>query len=68
MDTTVLRDTTEQYGYSPDGGIFKTTALGAVSQKRYDKTFDGVYKGAVTLTYGDKLDSSIKGAVTERYV
>ena len=66
MDTTVLRDTTEQYGYGPDGGIFKTTALGAVSQ-RYDSTFDGVYKGATTLTYGDKLESSIKGAVTERY-
>jgi len=66
MDTTVLRDTTEQYGYGPDGGIFKTTALGAVSQ-RYDSTFDGVYKDAVTLTYGDKLESSIKGAVTERY-
>ena len=66
MDTTVLRDTTEQYGYGPNGGIFKTTALGAVSQ-RYDSTFDGVYKDAVTLTYGDKLESSIKGAVTERY-
>ncbi len=66
MDTTVLRDTTEQYGYGPDGGIFKTTALGAVSQ-RYNTTFDGVYKGAVTHTYGDKLDSSIKGKVTERY-
>ena len=25
MDTTVLRNTTEQYGYGPDGGIFKTT-------------------------------------------
>ena len=66
MDTTVLRDTTEQYGYGPDGGIFKTTALGAVSQ-RYNTTFDSVYKGATTLTYGDKLESSIKGAVTERY-
>ena len=66
MDTLVHRDTTEQYGYGENGGIFKTTALGAVSQ-RYNTTFDGVYKGAVTHTYGDKLDSSIKGAVTERY-
>ena len=66
MDTLVHRDTTEQYGYGENGGIFKTTALGAVSQ-RYNTTFDGVYKDAVTLTYGDKLDSSIKGAVTERY-
>ena len=66
MDTLVHRDTTEQYGYGENGGIFKTTALGAVSQ-RYNDTFDSVYKGAVTHTYGDKLDSSIKGAVTERY-
>ena len=66
MDTLVHRDTTEQYGYGKNGGIFKTTALGAVSQ-RYNDTFDSVYKGAVTHTYGDKLDSSIKGAVTERY-
>jgi len=65
FDTYVKGNTTQQYGEGADS-IFKTTALGAVSQ-RYNTTLDTVIIGNATHTHTGTMDSSISGAVTERY-
>jgi len=65
FDTFVKGNTTQQYGEGANS-IFKTTALGAVSQ-RYNTTLDTVIIGNATHTHTGTMDSSISGAVTERY-
>jgi len=65
FDTFVKGNTTQQYGEGADS-IFKTTALGAVSQ-RYNTTLDTVIIGNATHTHTGEMSSSISGAVTERY-
>ena len=51
MDTLVHRDTTEQYGYGENGGIFKTTALGAVRKDIMIPLI--VFTKEQSHTYGD---------------